>query len=109
MSTNFSKADRLVDQCIEAGLQALGNDVKKRAIILAPYAKKKKNATFKKHLRSTGNVEVNTGKDTVTISFNTPYARRRHYENNLHPATRKYLTTALKSIKSVKKYFKPIN
>lgn len=96
MSTNFSKVDKLVDVTVKSGLNSLGNDIKKRAVILAP---KDTGA-----LRQSSKVDV--GKDSVAVSFNMPYARRRHYENNLHPSTKLYLTNALKSITNVGKYFK---
>lgn len=96
MSTNFSKVDKLVDAAVKSGLNSLGNDIKKRAVILAP---KDTGA-----LRQSSKVDV--GKDSVAVSFNMPYARRRHYENNLHPSTKLYLTNALKSITNVGKYFK---
>lgn len=99
--TNFSKVDRLVQASMKAGLNDLGNDVKRRAVVLAP--------KLTGALRQSAKVEVNPNGETVYISFNTPYANRRHWENNLHPATRLYLTNALKSIKNTKKYFKPIN
>ena len=98
MPTNFKKVDGLVDQMMKAALQGIGNDVKKRSQILAP---KDTGA-----LRRSAKVHLNSTKDTVTVSFNTEYARRRHYENNLHPATKNYLTNALKSIRNLKKYFK---
>lgn len=95
MSTNFSKVDKLVNQAIKAGLSALGGDIKKRAVILAP---KDTGA-----LRQSSRVDV--GNNQVVISFNTPYAHRREIENNLHPATKYYLTNAAKSVKNVGKYF----
>lgn len=99
--TNFSKVDKLVHVSMKAAMEALGNDVKRRAIVLAP--------KLSGDLRQSAKVDVNENGETVHISFNTPYANRRHWENNLHPATRLYLTNALKSINTVKKYFKPIN
>lgn len=98
MPTDFSKADKLVDQMMKAGLTSLGTDIANRAVILAP----KDTGALRQSKR------VDVGNDTVTVSFNTPYARRRHYENNLHPATKLYLTNALKSIKSLDKYFKKV-
>lgn len=95
-TTDFSKVDKLVDAAMRSGLTSLGSDVKKRAVILAPIDSG--------DLRQSGKVEV--ASDSVEISFNTAYARRRHYENDLHPSTRLYLTNALKSITNVKKYFK---
>ena len=98
MPTNFKKVDAMVDSMMKAGLLSLGTDVKKRSQILAP---KDTGA-----LRQSAKVHVNSTKDTVTVSYNTEYARLRHYVNKLHPATRLYLTNSLKSIKSINKYFK---
>lgn len=105
-TTDFSKVDKLVDKLMTAGLNSLGNDVKKRAIILAPFGMTRKSG---KHLRETARVDVNGSRDIVTISFNKPYARRRHYENNLNPSTKYYLSNALKSITNVSKYFRSFN
>lgn len=99
MPTNFSKADKLVNAAMKEGLLLLGKDVRKRAIVLAP-----KDSG---DLRRSAKVDVSTtGVDSVEVSFNTEYAKRRHYENNLHPSTRLYLTNALKSITNVNKYFR---
>lgn len=98
MPTDFKKVDMLTNSLISAALQSLGDDVKKRSQILAP---KDTGA-----LRRSAKVHLNSTKDTVTISYNTEYSKLRHEVNNLHPATRKYLSNALKSIKSVNKYFK---
>lgn len=98
MATDFKKVDAIVNSLISAGLQSLGDDVKKRSQILAP---KDTGA-----LRRSAKVHLNSTKDTVTISYNTEYARRRHYENRKHVASLYYLSNALKSIKSVNKYFK---
>ena len=102
MALNFARVDSLVNKAMTVGLGKLGDDVKKRAIILAPYGMTRKTGT---HLRSTAKTEVNASSDTVTISFNKPYAKRRHYENNLNPSTKLYLTNALKSITNISKYF----
>lgn len=101
MATDFSKVDRLVDQAMKAGLQSLGNDVKKRAVVLAP--------VLTGALRQSSRVDVSGTGESVHISFNTPYARYREYNNRLHPETRYYLTNSLKSINNVGKYFKPFN
>ena len=98
MPTNFKKVDMLTNSLISAGLQSLGEDVRRRSQILAP---KDTGA-----LRRSAKVHLNSTKDTVTISYNTEYARRRHYENRKHVATKYYLTNALKSIKNINKYFK---
>lgn len=98
MPTNFKRVDAIVDSMITAGLQSLGNDVKKRSQILAP---KDTGA-----LRQSARVQLNSIKDTVTISYNTEYARKVHNLNRKHPATMHYLTNALKSISNLNKYFK---
>lgn len=101
MSTDFSRADKLVDSMMKAGMTSLGNDIKRRATELAP--------VDTGALRQSSKADVNTKGDTVRVSFNTPYARRRHYENNLNPSTRYYLTNAMKSITDVSKYFRSFN
>ena len=101
MATDFKKVDMLTNSLISAGLQSLGDDVKKRSQILAP---KDTGA-----LRRSAKVHLNSTKDTVTISYNTEYARRRHYENRKHVASLYYLSNALKSINNVNKYFKRFN
>ena len=98
MPTDFKKTDMLVNSLVASGLQSLGDDIRRRSQILAP---KDTGA-----LRRSAKVHLNSTKDTVTVSYNTEYSRLRHEVNNLHPATRKYLSNALKSIKSVNKYFK---
>ena len=98
MATNFKKVDGLVNSMVASALQGIGNDVKKRSQILAP---KDTGA-----LRRSAKVHLNSTKDTVTISYNTVYARKVHNLNRKHPATMYYLSNALKSIKSVNKYFK---
>ena len=98
MPTNFKRVDAIVDSMITAGLQSLGNDVKKRSQILAP---KDTGA-----LRRSAKVHLNSTKDTVTVSYNTEYARKVHNSNRKHPATMHYLTNALKSISNLNKYFR---
>jgi len=97
MSTDFSRVDKLVNQAMTVGLGKLGNDVKRRAVILAP-----KDSGV---LRQSAKVNVKASGETVEVSFNTDYAKRRHYENDLHPSTKYYLTNAMKSITNVDKYF----
>lgn len=98
MPTNFKKVDMLTNSLIAAGLQGIGSDVKKRSQILAP---KDTGA-----LRRSAKVHLNSTKDTVTVSYNTEYARKVHNRNLKHPATMHYLSNALKSIKNLNKYFK---
>ena len=102
MSTNFRKADALVSGVIKGGLTALGKDVQKRAIILAPYGETRESGD---HLRATSEVAVSSSGKRVTISFHKPYARRRHFENKLHPSTKYYLANGLKSITDASRYF----
>lgn len=96
MATDFKRVDALVNTAMTTGLTALGNDIRKRAIVLAP----KDSGTLRQ------SAKVESKPDSVIVSFNTPYARRRHYENLLHPSTKLYLNNALKSITNVSKYFK---
>lgn len=98
--TDMGKSDKLLNQAMKAGMLSLGNDVKKRAIILAP---KDTGA-----LRQSSRVEISSRGDSVEVSFNTDYAKMRHYVNKLHPATRLYLSNALKSITNVANYFRRI-
>ena len=98
MPTDFKKVDGLVNSLVSAGMQSLGDDVKKRSQILAP---KDTGA-----LRRSAKVHLNSTKDTVTVSYNTEYARIREYSNRKHPATVGYLRNALKSINNLNKYFK---
>lgn len=98
METDFTKVDALVSKAMQNGLEALGKDIEKRAVVLAPKDTGR--------LRNSVRMDVTTsGQDRVEVSFNTAYARRRHYENNLHPSTKMYLNNALKSITNVERYF----
>ena len=101
MSTDFKNVDSLVNNLMKAGLKSLGDDVKRRAVVLAP--------VDTGALRQSSRVDVNTKGDTVRVSFNTPYSRLRHYRNNLNPSTKYYLTNALKSITNLDKYFGRFN
>lgn len=96
---NWSKVDRLVTTAMAAGLTSLGTDIKNRAIILAP-----KDSG---DLRQSARVDTK-GSSAVYVSFNTPYAKLRHYVNNLHPSTRLYLNNSLKSTRNVSNYFKEV-
>lgn len=99
-TTDFSKVDKLVDKLMQDGLNDLGKAIKNRATVLAP---KDTGA-----LRQSGKVEVATD-DKVIVSFGNSkvrYARRREWENYLHPSTKHYLKNGLKSIKDASRYFK---
>lgn len=72
---------------IQEALAKMGNSVKNRAELFAP--------VLTGALRDNGDVHV--GNMNVVIGFGgleVPYARRRHYENNKHPQTRRYLQRA---------------
>ena len=92
------KVDRLVDAMMVKGMEALGKDIQRRAIVLEPVL--------------TGRLRRNTksfpSSKTVKVVANTPYAKIRHEVNNKNPQTRLYLTRALKSITSPSRYFKGI-
>lgn len=97
-TTDFSKVDRLVDSAMRKGLTALGNDVRRLSRVQAP--------RLSGDLVRSARVDVSTNPDKVVVSYNMPYANRRHWENNAHPSTRMYLTSALKSINSLAPYFR---
>ncbi len=71
-----------------------------RAIMLAPMDSGK--------LRANGRVEKNPdgGRSVIFGDQSVPYARRRHFENKLHPQTLHYLKRAGDSVKKegIKKY-----
>lgn len=72
---------------INNALSRMGSSVHNLAKMYAPYASGE--------LLRDG--RVNTGNLQTTIAFGgfkVPYARRRHYENNLHPNTKLYLERA---------------
>ena len=72
---------------IQEALAKMGNSVHNRAVLFAP--------ELTGALKDNGDVKV--GNMNVVIGFGglkVPYARRRHYENNKHPQTRRYLQRA---------------
>jgi hypothetical protein len=78
---------------LNKALDRMGNSVKNRAILYAP--------KLTGALRGNGDVKV--GLNKVAIGFGgleVPYARRRHYENNKHPQTKRYLERAGNSVAS---------
>ena len=84
--------------CIQAtekelnnALARMGESVKNRAELFAP--------VLTGALRDNGDVKL--GNLNVVIGFGgleVPYARRRHYENNKHPQTKRYLERAGDSV-----------
>lgn len=72
---------------IQNALQKMGNSVMNRAILFAP--------ELTGALKGDGDVKV--GRMNVVVGFgglSVPYARRRHYENNKNPQTKRYLERA---------------
>jgi hypothetical protein len=72
---------------LQSALQKMGDSVLHRAELFAP--------VLTGALRGNGDVKV--GRLNVVIGFGgleVPYARRRHYENNKHPQTKRYLERA---------------
>lgn len=72
---------------INGALAKMGDSILNRAQLYAPV---KTGA-----LRADGRVIKEENKVLVAFGgFAVPYARRRHYENNLHPETKYYLERA---------------
>lgn len=72
---------------INNALAKMGDSILNRAQLYAPYDSG--------DLHDNG--RVNQSKLKVVVAFGgfaVPYARRRHYENNLHPETKYYLERA---------------
>lgn len=83
------------------GVLAMATDIHKRAVILAP--------VDTSALANSGAVEpVTNGYKIKFGNSRVPYARRRHFENKKHPATKMYLAKAADSVarSSQSKYFK---
>lgn len=78
-------------QATEEGLFDMITDVHKRAVILAPVEDG--------HLANSGKIEKITRGYSLTFgSSRVPYARRRHFENNKNPQTKRYLSKAADSV-----------
>ena len=72
---------------LNIALNRMGNSVLNLAKMYAPY---KTGALLRDGRVNSGNLQT-----TVAFGgFAVPYARRRHYENNLHPNTKLYLERA---------------
>lgn len=84
---NSAKVEDEEEARIQEALAKVGQAILNRAQMYAPV---KTGA-----LRADG--RVLRGQDSVSVifgGFSVPYARRRHYENNLHPETLRYLERA---------------
>ena len=84
---------------VRNALHAMANATLARAQMLAPH--------LTGALKADGRIEETAnGFNVVFGSEAVPYARRRHYENKLHPDTLLYLERAGESVKQegVKKY-----
>lgn len=72
---------------LNSALERMGNSVHNLAKMYAPYASGE--------LLRDGRVKTGNLQTTIAFGgFKVPYARRRHYENNLHPQTKLYLERA---------------
>lgn len=76
-----------IEQQLKAGLLSLTTDVHTRSTILAP--------KDTRALVLSGKIGSIANGFTITYgSSRVPYARRRHFENNKNPQTKKYLSKA---------------
>ena len=85
---NSAKVLKEETQKIDNALAKMGTAILNRAQMYAP--------VLTGALRADGRV-VKDSPSSVTVrfgGFSVPYARRRHYENNKHPATKYYLERA---------------
>jgi hypothetical protein len=72
---------------IQQALKRMGDSINNRASLFAP--------VLTGALRSDGRVNVSDWSVVVSYGgYSVPYARRRHYENNKHPQTKRYLERA---------------
>lgn len=72
---------------LDAGVRAMSDAINTLASVKAP--------VLTGALRSDGRVEkIENGYAVVYGDSRVPYARRRHFENNLHPQTKYYLRDA---------------
>ena len=98
LHSNSSAWVALTKNNLASACGAMGNAILSQSRALAPY--------LTGQLRSDGRVEGSgTDRDVVFGDTRTPYARRRHFENNKHPGTLLYLqrggdSVAKKGIKS---------
>ena len=81
-------------QIMRKGLARMLSDIHQQAVLNAP---KKTRA-----LANSGRFKMESGlKGKVTFGGgDVPYAKRREYENRLHPSTRFYLKRAAQSVQS---------
>lgn len=84
---NSIKVQREEEARIKEALNRMGEAILNRAQLYAP--------VDTGALRADGRVRQEPNSVTVTFGgFSVPYARRRHYENRLHPQTLLYLERA---------------
>lgn len=82
---------KLIRVNVRNALRAMAEATLQRAKMLAP--------VLTGSLRADGRIEpTEAGFDIVFGSEAVPYARRRHFENNLHPDTKYYLQNAGESV-----------
>lgn len=83
------KLRKLMQINTKNALRAMAEATLQRSRMLAPEATGS--------LKADGRVEENDEENAVAVVYGSPevrYARRRHYENNLHPDTKYYLQNA---------------
>lgn len=93
--------EQKVIRSAQKGVLAMATDIHKRAVILAP--------VDTSALANSGTVKPVTNGYMIKFgSSRVPYARRRHFENEKHPATKMYLAKAADSVarSNQSKYFK---
>lgn len=78
-------------QWTKEGIQEAAVDIHRRAVMLAPVQDG--------HLAGSGRIEpVSGGYKIIFGSSRVRYARRRHFENNKNPQTKRYLSRAGDSV-----------
>lgn len=90
-----------INNGMKIALLDMATDIHRRAVVIAP--------KDSRALVNSGKIEPIT--DGYKIKFGSdrvPYARRRHFENKLHPGTKGYLSKAGDSVarSDKSKYFK---
>ena len=82
---------RIIEQQLKAGLNSLGTEILNEAVQNAPVRSG--------DLRRSGTLTVADGMARIRFgNEDVPYARMRHFVNNLHPDTKYYLQRAGDSV-----------
>lgn len=86
LSKVFINLGKDLEKEVRNNLQELGDTAKTNMNALAPY--------YTGALTESAKVVLE--KDSVTIIWDTPYARRRYFENELNPETKEWVDQDLK-------------